>query len=132
MRHQIQDVVHILTPHYLHAPMAFDAVGAGMHVFAEKPMSIAVDEARAMIAVVKRNHVTMDVICQNRYNAASLAIKEALTDCSLGKFISQRILLPWTKLSKFCKRSEWYTARYHRESSYQDSGDELCHLSVCQ
>ena len=43
------DVVHILTPHYLHAPMAIAALGAGKHVLTEKPMATTLSDARAMI-----------------------------------------------------------------------------------
>ncbi|NUM48363.1 MAG: Gfo/Idh/MocA family oxidoreductase, partial [Anaerolineales bacterium] len=39
------DVVHILTPHYLHAPMVIAAANAGKHVLCEKPMSITREDA---------------------------------------------------------------------------------------
>src|SRR5690349_2974828 len=78
------DVVHILTPHYLHAPMAIDAANAGKHVLTEKPMATKMEDARAMLEAARRNGVTLGVISQNRYNGASVAIKKALTDGSLG------------------------------------------------
>ena len=43
------DIVHILTPHYLHAPMAIDALRAGKHVLTEKPMASTIEDAKAMI-----------------------------------------------------------------------------------
>src|SRR5262245_50892494 len=43
------DVVHICTPHYLHAPMTIYAANAKKHVLTEKPMSITVEDAKAMI-----------------------------------------------------------------------------------
>src|SRR4030042_2481688 len=66
------DAVHILTPHYLRAPMAMAAAKAGKHVLTEKPMSITIEEARAMLEAAKLNGVTLGVIRQNRYNAASV------------------------------------------------------------
>jgi len=102
------DVVHILTPHYLHAPMAIEAANAGKHVLTEKPMAIAMDQAYAMIEAARRNGVTLGVISQNRYNAASVAIKNALLDGSLGKVIGQRIVLSWAKPAEYYRRSDWH------------------------
>lgn len=101
------DVVHILTPHYLHAPMTIDAANAGKHVLTEKPMAISMDQAYAMLEAGKRNNVTIGVISQNRYNAAAKAIKAALNDGSLGKVISQRIILSWAKPAEYYKNSDW-------------------------
>lgn len=102
------DVVHILTPHYLHAQMAIDAANAGKHVLTEKPMAINMEDARAMIEAGKRNGVTIGVISQNRYNAASVAIKDAISSGSLGKVIGQRVVLSWTKPAEYYQRSDWH------------------------
>jgi len=102
------DVVHILTPHYLHAPMVIEAANAGKHVLTEKPMSITLEDARAMVAAGKQNGVTIGVISQNRYNAASVTIKQALTDGSLGKVLGQRIILSWHKPAEYYRRSDWH------------------------
>lgn len=102
------DVIHVLTPHYLHAPMVIDAANAGKNVLTEKPMSTSIADAYAEIEAGKRNKVTIGVISQNRYNAASVAIKEALTDGSLGKVIGQRVILSWTKPAEYYQRSDWH------------------------
>ncbi len=102
------DVVHVLTPHYLHAPMVIEAANAGKHVLTEKPMAINVKDAAAIIEAGKRNGVTIGVISQNRYNAASVAIKEAITDGSLGKVIGQRVVLSWTKPAEYYRNSDWH------------------------
>ena len=95
------DVVHVMTPHYLHAPMVIDAANAGKHVLSEKPMSITIEDARAEIEAGRRNNVTIGVISQNRYNSASVAIKEAIDSGSLGKVVGQRILLAWFKPNEY-------------------------------
>lgn len=102
------DVVHILTPHYLHAPMAIAAADAGKHVLSEKPMSINMEQAHAIVAAGQRNNVTMGVISQNRYNAASVAVKEAIANGSLGKVLGQRIILSWTKPAAYYRNSDWH------------------------
>src|SRR5690554_6776700 len=42
------DVVHICTPHYLHAPMALYAASKGVNILTEKPMSITKEDAYSM------------------------------------------------------------------------------------
>ena len=110
------DVVHILTPHYLHAPMAIDAMNAGKHVLTEKPMAINMDQARAMLEAAKRNGVTLGVVSQNRYNAASVAIKNAISNGSLGKVLGQRVILSWTKPAEYYRRSDWHGTRDKSEA----------------
>ena len=39
------DVVHVCTPHYLHAPIARMALDAGKHVVSEKPLAISLADA---------------------------------------------------------------------------------------
>ena len=42
------DLVSIVTPNFLHAPMAIAAVAAGKHVFCEKPLAVSAKEAEQM------------------------------------------------------------------------------------
>lgn len=102
------DVVHVLTPHYLHAPMVIAAANAGKHVLSEKPMSITFEDAQAEVEAGRKNNVVIGVISQNRYNSASVAIKEALDNGSLGKIVGQRIMLSWFKPDEYYLRSDWH------------------------
>jgi predicted dehydrogenase len=47
------DALAIVTPNYLHAPMAIAALNAGFHVFCEKPMAMSVAEAEAIAAAAQ-------------------------------------------------------------------------------
>ncbi len=101
------DVVHICTPHYLHAPMAIYAANAKKHILTEKPMSIALEDAEAMIGAAKKNDVTLGVIFQNRYNPGSMLIKEMLTSGTLGKILSGRLLVMWNRSDEYYSKSDW-------------------------
>lgn len=101
------DAIHVLTPHYLHAPMAIEAASSGRHVLTEKPMSIEIDDARAMVDTAKKNKVTLGVISQNRYNPASVAAKKAVESGELGKVITQRIILTGAKPESYYLASDW-------------------------
>lgn len=120
------DVIHVLTPHNLHAPMVIDAANAGKHVLTEKPMSIGLDEAKKMLEAGKRNGITIGVISQNRYNACSQAVKKAVVSGSLGKVISQRVILTFGKPESYYKASDW------RGTWEQEGGALLIDQSVHQ
>jgi predicted dehydrogenase len=48
------DFVSIVTPNFLHAPMATAFLKAGFHVICDKPMTISLKEARALRDVARR------------------------------------------------------------------------------
>lgn len=49
------EAVIIATPDHLHAQMLIDAVGAGKHVYIEKPLARTIDEGFRMIDAVRRS-----------------------------------------------------------------------------
>jgi predicted dehydrogenase len=53
------DVVDILAPNYLHAPVAIVAAGAGKHVICIKPLATTLEDADAMIAAAQRAGVRL-------------------------------------------------------------------------
>ncbi len=101
------DVVHICLPHYLHPPVAIEAMEAGCHVLTEKPMSIALADARAMIETSDRTGATLGVIYQNRYNAGSRLIKNALEHGSLGSILSAKATITWFRPDEYYTSSDW-------------------------
>lgn len=101
------DVVHICTPHYLHAPMAIYAANQGKHILTEKPMAISKEDAYAMIEAARKNQVTLGVIFQNRYNAGSILIKKALESGELGKIISGKLSVTWKRTDEYYSKSDW-------------------------
>lgn len=101
------DVVHICTPHYLHAPMAIYAANAKKHVITEKPMSIEHHDAVEMVNMAKANNVTFGVIFQNHYNPGSQLIKSTLESGDLGKILSARVIVTWNRSDEYYSKSDW-------------------------
>lgn len=55
------DVVYIVTPPHLHAPLTLRAAAAGKHVWCEKPMAMDAGEAHAMVETCRRNRVALAI-----------------------------------------------------------------------
>ena len=101
------DVVHICTPHYLHAPLAVKALKSGCHVMTEKPMAISDADALEMLNTSAQTGKTLAVIFQNRYNAGSQLIRKCLDDGSLGKASTARMILTWDRSEEYYSKSDW-------------------------
>lgn len=96
LRREDIDVVHLCTGHYLHAPMAVDALNAGKHVLTEKPMAETKAAARTMLNAAEANpNVQLGVIFQNRYNPASVIMKKYADSGELGRLLGMKGIVTW-------------------------------------
>lgn len=98
--------VHICTPHYLHAPMAIDALNSGHHVLTEKPMAISKEQADAMLAAEAASGKVLGVCFQNRYNTATRYIEQALQN-GLGPVKGGAALVMWDRGAAYYAGGEW-------------------------
>ena len=98
------DVVHICTPHYLHAPMAIALLDSGKRVLTEKPMASEVADAEEMI---RHSDGRLAVVFQNRYNEASQFIRQSIADGRYGKLLSMRAAVNWHRTPEYYTSSGW-------------------------
>ena len=101
------DVLHVLTPHYLHVPMARIAAEKGIHAFVEKPPAMSMDEFDSLVAAMEKSGVRIGVCFQNRYNDAVLKIEELLKDNYLGKIKGARGFLTWDRGMNYYASAQW-------------------------
>ena len=101
------DAVHICLPHYLHCKVAVAAFERGVHVLTEKPMDIDYESALNAVNKAKELGVQFGVIFQCRYNNSAMLVKEALTSGRLGKIISARSTLTWSRPDNYYSESDW-------------------------
>ena len=101
------DVVHICLPHYLHAPVAEYALEQGCNVVTEKPMAICFEDAKHMLEAEKKSGKRLFVIMQNRYNNASVKLKEVLSSGALGKVKEIRGNVNWYRAMPYYTESGW-------------------------
>lgn len=103
---QVQ-VVHICTPHYLHASIAIDALNAGKHVLCEKPMAIKSADAERMVEAAHRNGRQLGICFQNRYNESSKKIRALLDSGEMGRVLGGCAVVTWDRGEKYYGQAEW-------------------------
>ena len=97
------DVVDIVTPGDLHAPIAIAAARAGKVVFCEKPLANTVAEAERMLAAVEKAGV-LHMICHNYRRVPAVMLAKQLIDAGkLGEIRHYRAtyLQDWVADPKF-------------------------------
>ncbi|MFB3896631.1 MAG: Gfo/Idh/MocA family protein [bacterium] len=67
LKQQNIDAISIATPNFLHAPMAIAACNAKKHVLVEKPITVTMKDADAIIAAAKKNKVILMVEQVHRF-----------------------------------------------------------------
>ena len=101
------DAVHICLPHYLHTKVACYAFEHGVNVISEKPMDVDYASAENAVKLAKEKDVLYGVIFQCRYNNSAQLVKKAVTEGKLGKIISARSTLTWSRSDDYYSLSDW-------------------------
>ena len=78
------DLIVIATPNLLHAPQAHAALDAGKHVVVDKPFTVTVAEAEAVIAHAERAGRLLSVFHNRRCDADFRTLRHLLADGALG------------------------------------------------
>jgi UDP-N-acetyl-2-amino-2-deoxyglucuronate dehydrogenase len=95
------DVLHILTPHFLHGEMAIQAMKKGINVLTEKPMDISMKKTYEMIKVSKETGAALGVIFQTRYMKAAQEMKKVVEQGLLGKVLGAWSTMHWSRPASY-------------------------------
>lgn len=118
------EVISVATPHPTHASIAIRAMESGRHVIVEKPMTVDLTEADAMIACSRRTGCVLGVIHQRRFWPASLRLSAAIAEGKLGLPISAECELSWWRTEAYYGRDPW-RGRWDTEG-----GGVLCNQGI--
>ena len=77
------DLAVIVLPHNIHAKIAIQCAQAGKHVVVEKPMSVTVDEATAMIEASREAGKMLSVFHNRRQDGDYNTLREIIVDKKL-------------------------------------------------
>ncbi len=81
------DLVVIATPNALHATQASAALNAGKHVVVDKPFTVTLAEAQAVIADAGKNQRVLSVFQNRRWDADFLTVQRLIADDALGDIV---------------------------------------------
>ncbi len=101
------DAVYLCLPHYLHIPVALEAFEKGIHALSEKPMAIDLESAEMAVKRARELGVQYGVIFQCRYNPSSQLVKKAVMEGKLGRILTARSILTWSRSDDYYSQSDW-------------------------
>lgn len=85
------DAVYISTTNELHREQAIAAARAGKHILCEKPLALALDDARAMVNAAREAGVVMGTNHHLRNAASHRAMRDAIAAGRIGKVLAARV-----------------------------------------
>lgn len=100
------DAVIIATPHYLHPPLATQALKLGIHVLSEKPAGVYTKDVRELIDFVKTQDKTYAIMFNQRTNCVYRKAKELVSSGVYGEI----------------RRVNWIITDWFRTQEYYNSG----------
>jgi predicted dehydrogenase len=78
------DVVHVCTPNASHCQIIQDALRAGKHVYAEKPLAISVPEAERIVRLMRDTARTTQLALEYRFQPALMRAKQLIEEGFVG------------------------------------------------
>ncbi|KPJ62331.1 MAG: hypothetical protein AMS15_04265 [Planctomycetes bacterium DG_23] len=119
-------VVMVMTPSGLHAPVAIDAAKAGKNVVVTKPMEVTVEKCDRMIEAAEKAGVALMVDFGNRYRREMQQIKAAIDKGIFGRLLFGEVCLRWYRSQEYYERGGW------RGTWEMDGGGSLANQTIHQ
>lgn len=102
------DAVVIATPHWQHPSLTIAALRAGLHVICEKPLSVTVEQADAVLRAARSSRGLLTVVYQSRFHPAYSFVKSLLAGGELGPIMR-------CEMTETC----WRPSAYYRSASWR-------------
>ena len=81
------DLVVIATPNDTHHPLARAALLAGRNVVVDKPFTVALDDARELVALARQRRRVLSVFHNRRWDGDFLTLRQLISDGRLGRVV---------------------------------------------
>jgi myo-inositol 2-dehydrogenase/D-chiro-inositol 1-dehydrogenase len=76
------DAIYITTPNTKHTALALSAIGAGKHVFCEKPMATSLADAKAVLDLSAQSKAVFQVGHNRRFAPVYVTLKQMIAEAS--------------------------------------------------
>jgi len=89
------DAVLLITPPNVRADLVSLFAGHGKHILSEKPLERTADAAQSIVDTCAKANVSLGVVFQTRFRAASEALAKLVAQGTLGQIRMVRADVPW-------------------------------------
>ena len=97
VEHPELELVAIATDSGVHAEITLACLDAGLHVIVEKPMSMSMSDADAIIRKAEETGLKVAVCHQNRFNLAVQRMRRALDQGRFGRLSHGSVHVRWNR-----------------------------------
>jgi UDP-N-acetyl-2-amino-2-deoxyglucuronate dehydrogenase len=101
------DAVCVCTPSGMHARDAIVALKAGKHVVIEKPVDVTLEATDRLLEVQRATGNKVAVISQHRFDAATLAVHDAVSSGRFGRLTSGSAEVRWWRSQTYYDSGGW-------------------------
>ena len=101
------DAVCICTPSGMHAEDAIAALEAGKDVVIEKPVDVTLSAVDRLLEVQRATGRRVAVVSQHRFDAASRAVHEAVSNGEFGRLTSGSAEVRWWRSQSYYDSGGW-------------------------
>ncbi|NSW58547.1 MAG: Gfo/Idh/MocA family oxidoreductase [Armatimonadetes bacterium] len=106
------DAVTIAVPHHYHAEYTLGCLDRGLHVLCEKPVTVLIQDAYAVVEAAKRNNRLSGVDFQYTSYPHSYKLKELIMSGELGELREIVGVMSWKRLDSYYSRGHWTGKQY--------------------
>jgi predicted dehydrogenase len=101
------DAAVVLAPHPRHAGVASACLRAGLHVLCEKPLTVRVSEADALVAEADRCDRLLAVAFQQRTRSEVVEARRLVATGTLGRLQRIDLVASWPRRSSYFATAPW-------------------------
>jgi UDP-N-acetyl-2-amino-2-deoxyglucuronate dehydrogenase len=122
INHPDVGIVVVCSPTEFHARNVLDALTAGRHVLAEKPIALTVREADEIAALAKDRGLMVSMISQRRFEPTHQKVKELIEQGVLGDLRLGHTQVHWYRDDAYYASAPWRTTMAGGGGSIMNQG----------